>query len=75
MPEFKLYLKQEGGRHGSFICPVCSNPSATWKFSGGSGWCDSCDASFCESETKRIIMPKTITAEYPDMIIGAWGEM
>ncbi|WP_034435862.1 hypothetical protein [Candidatus Contendibacter odensensis] len=47
---FRFKIEQAGGKYGSFICAVCGSSNAYYKFSAGSGGCDTCGASYIRVE-------------------------
>jgi hypothetical protein len=40
-----IYIKQVGGKYGTFTCPECGKPYQQHKFSANQGWCSGC--GFC----------------------------
>ncbi len=47
MSEFNnIFLKQVGGKYGTFTCPMCGIPGQHWKFSNNQGYCKKCEQGY-----------------------------
>jgi len=52
--DVNVKVEQEGGKYGSFKCPVCGG-LAMYKFSAASGACHDCDSMFVYTGAADLI--------------------